>query len=633
MRRRPVHRLFVFCLLLFSRLAFAEEAERLLVTATKVPVAEKEVGSSFTVLTEGDIQNGQSTALVDALRSVPGLDVTQSGGPGKLSSVFLRGSKDGQLLVLVDGVEMNDPISPSRGFDFATLEVDNIERVEILRGPQSPLYGSDASGGVIQIFTKKGKGDPKCTLSLEGGSFATHKEQAGVMGGTEDVSYSFTASEISSDGFSVADEKFGNTENDGYKNKTLSGRVSLFEKSPFQLRSSFRYNDLKTDVDNGGGAFMDDPNHVSTEKQRFWTLGAKGKLWEDRLEESLQFTYGAHDRRDVNPTDPANPFSVDSTYRGATWKVDWQNTLYANEKHTLVLGVDSEQDSGKSDYTSLSSFGIFSDRFSRETARTSGVYGQDQITLNAQWFATAGLRVDNHETFGTETTGRLASSLLLPEEVQLKASLGTGFKAPTLFQLFSTYGDLDLNPEKSLGMDLGVEKKFADSGSAGVTYFHNDFKELIDFDFATSRYNNVSKATTQGLECTAAWEVLKNLTLKGSYTYTDTEDKSTGDTLLRRPKHKGSLEATWRAWDEKISLHAELDYVGRRDDLDFSVFPSAKMTLPNHTLTQFSGSLQVTEHVQIFGRLQNVFDKEYEEVLGFGTEVRSLYLGTRIVLG
>src|SRR5581483_2512459 len=231
-----------------------------IVTASRLDEPSRDVGSDVTVIPASDLKNAQQRMLSTALREVPALDVNQTGGLGGLTSVFMRGANSGQTLVLIDGVIVNDPISTDRGFDFANLTTDNVERVEVLRGPQSVLYGSDAIGGVINVITHRGQGDPHATLTLEGGSFATYRGSAGVSGGSDLVNYSFGASHAQSAGISSAASSLGNTERDGYRNDTFSGRIGVTPAPWFDVDVMARATQSRADEDNGGGAGQDDPN-------------------------------------------------------------------------------------------------------------------------------------------------------------------------------------------------------------------------------------------------------------------------------------------------------------------------------------------------------------------------------------
>jgi vitamin B12 transporter len=608
-----------------------EHIDEIVVTATRLKTSEREVGSSVTVITADQIRQQQKITVLDVLKDVPALDVVQSGGPGTQASVFIRGAKSEHTLVLMDGVEMNDPSSAGRSFDFADLMVGNIERIEIVRGPQSTLYGSDAMGGVINIITKKGTGKPSGFVSAEGGSFKTFTERAGISGGTGLINYSFGISRLDTDGISAADEKDGNREKDGYENTTFSTRLGITPAKNFDADLILRYINTEADIDNSGGAGGDDPNNTADTKQLFLRTQARLSLFDDLWEQKLGFSLSDHSRDYRNDIDADHPSDLDrSSYDGQILKFDWQHNLYLHESNTLTLGIETEKEKAKSSYYSESAYGPYTSTFAEENARTSGYYLQDQIKTWNDWFTTLGIRLDDHSDFGTKTTYRLASSYLIRQtSTRLKGSYGTGFKAPSLYQLFSLYGDQDLEPEKGTGWDAGVEQIFYhELITLGITYFKNDFDDLIDFDSGTSKYVNVAKAETKGVETYLSARPSDDLTLRVSYTYTDTKDKDTGEKLLRRPKNKASFDANYRFLG-KGNTNLEVLYVGKRDDYDYSSWPAARVTLGGYTLVNLAASYDVTRNIQVTGRVNNLFDKYYQEVFGYGTPGISGYAGIK----
>jgi len=608
-----------------------EKIDEIVVTATRLETAEREVGSSITVITADQIRKQQKTTVLEVLRDVPALDVVQSGGPGTVTSVFIRGANSEHTLVLIDGVEMNDPISTGRFFDFANLTVDNIERIEIVRGPQSTLFGSDAIGGVINIITKKGTGKPNSFVSVEGGSFRTFTERAGSSGGTGLVNYSLGISREGSAGISDADEKDGNHEKDGYENTTFSTRLGVTPATNFDADLIMRYINSKKDLDDQGGAGGDDPNNTENTRQVFVRTQARLSLFKDVWEQKIGFSLSDQHRHYDNPTDSEHPSDSDfSTYDGQVLKFDWQQDLKLHETNTLTAGIETEKEDGKFNYYSTSAYGPYTESFSDKTARTTSYYLQDGISLWDAWFTTLGARLDDHSTFGTKTTYRMTSSYLSKETgTRVKGSYGTGFKAPSLYQLYSMYGDQDLNPEKSTGWDAGVEQMFDhELVTIGITYFSNNFDNLIDFNSATSKYVNIAKAESKGVETYLTAHPSDDLTLRVSYTYTDTKDETTGDELLRRPKNKSLFDANY-CFLGKGNVNLEVLYVGKRDDYDYSSWPATRVTLGSYTLVNLAASYDVTRNIQVTGRVNNLFDKNYEEVFGYGTPGISGYAGIK----
>ncbi|MFH0871519.1 MAG: TonB-dependent receptor, partial [bacterium] len=424
-----------------------EELQEVVVTATRLEEPLREVASSVTVISQEEVERRQQRSVAEIIRAVPGLDVVQGGGPGRLASVSIRGAGDGHTLVMMDGIELNDPISPTRSYDFAYLSADNIERIEVVRGPQSTLYGSDAAGGVINIITKKGEGSLKASLSTEAGTYQTYLTKAAVSGSSQDFHYSLGASHLSSEGISAAKakgftldgESYRNREKDGYRNSSASGRLGWTPISNLDLDLFLRYLDAQADLDNFGGKGGDDPNANQDSKQLFSRGQARltlfDGLWEQRLGVSL-----SNQERDYRNDPDADHLTEKETasYDGRLLKLDWQHNLYLHKTNTATFGLEYEVEKGRSDYRSEAFGFVFESALEQRKARTRSAYLQDEVRLGGWFFATAGLRLDEHSRFGTQTTWRLAPAFLIkPSGTKIKGSYGTGFKAPTLYQLYS----------------------------------------------------------------------------------------------------------------------------------------------------------------------------------------------------
>lgn len=613
-------------LVFVSACTFAEDIGEIVVTAGRYEEPKSEVGSSVDVVYSEDIEEKGSSTVLEMLRTIPGLNVSQNGGLGGLTSIFIRGSGDHHALVMIDGVEMNDPISGNRSFDWAHLLADNIERIEIVRGPQSTLYGSDAMGGVINIITKKGKGKPVTNIVLEGGSYYTYRESAYSSGAFTKGDYSVSLTHINSSGFSRAS---GGSENDGYDNTTFTGNINvdLFPKAKWNL--TWRYLDAKSDIDNGG--FLDDPNYTTDSVVYSGKTGLEHSI-KDWWKYDLVFSWMDSWRDYSNPVDELSPSSdLKAWFDGLTLKGDWQNTIEIGDVSTLVGGVEYQEERGES-YSKIGSvLGDFISEFSKKTADTIGLYVQDTIRLWERLVVTAGGRYEDHENFSDRLDYKIWASYLLPKlETRLKGSFGTGFKAPTLFQLFSVYGSPGLDPEEVESYDIGFSQPlFNDRVHAGVTYFHNDFSDLINFDFLTSKFQNISSVETSGIETEISLFLSSKLNTGLTYTYLETEDETTGKELLRRPMHTYGLNVSWYP-TEKYTIRMDLTYVGERRDTDFRSFPFKDVTLDGYTKVDLSMHYKIHPSCELFGRVENLLDSEYEEVLGFQTARISGYGGLKV---
>jgi vitamin B12 transporter len=625
--------LLVYPLHCFAQTDDANERE-VVVTATRTEADKKEVASSVTVITAQDIEERKISTVVDALKEVPGVDVVQSGGAGGNAAVFIRGANSEHTLVLIDGVEANNPISNNRSFNFADLSVDNIERIEIVRGPQGTLYGSDALGGVIQIITKKGEGAPKPYISVEGGAYTTFIEKAGVSGGTKTVNYALAASRLDTDGISAADSRLGNSEKDAQRSTGVSTRLGVTPNENLEFTHTLKYDYARTDLDNSAGVGGDDPNRLLNNETLFTRAEAKAKLLDKKLTSTVGVSYSDQELRDNNNPDVDHPIDVlRSQFDGSQLKFDWVNIYKPIDWLSLLGGIETEREEGNSTFRSVSSFGDFTDDFRGRSARTNGYFAQGIIGDGGPLSLTLGGRIDDHSKFGTKDTWRVAPMYFMEATgTKFSGTLGTGFKAPSLFELFSSFGREDLRPEKSLGWDLGVEQEFLKNDlTFGATYFRNNFDQLISFDPTTFIFENIASVTTKGVELTAGYKLMKSIDLGAAYTYTDATDDTTGEALLRRARNKYLLNVTVKPCD-KLYVRADLRIIGSRWDNDFSGATPERVKLGSYATVDLSGGYDITKNVQLFTRVENLFDREYEDVLGYGTRGFGVYGGVKVSL-
>jgi len=611
----------------------------IVVTATRLETPAKEVASSVTVITRERLEQSKKATVIEALQEVLGVSIIQNGPPGAAASVFLRGANSEHTLILMDGVELNDPISPSRSFDLAHLTLDNIERIEILRGPQSTLYGSDALGGVVNIISKKGQGKPKFSLSSVAGSYGTIITSAGINGSTERMHYSLGTSYFRSDGFSSASANYeGNEEKDGYRNLSLWGRLGfrLFDNLDVDL--ILRTLNTQIDIDNGGGAQGDDPNNVQDYNALFIKTQIRNLMLNNSWELKLGLSLVDYDRQHENPADEAHLLdSENGFFKSKLFKIDWQNNLFLHETNTFTLGIDYQQEQGESEYNSDGIWGPFSSIFPSRRAHVTGFYLQDQIRLANRFFATLGLRLDDHSQFGSAVTYRLAPAFFIEAtQTKFRATYGTAFKSPSLYQLYAPgtflgpIGNAELNPEKSIGWDIGVEQQLL-GGKAllAVTYFYNDYKDLINFDFLQG-YMNIGKAESKGTEILIQARPFDDMSFNATYTKTKAKDKDTDADLLRRPKQKFSASLNYN-FQKKANINLTFIRIGEQDDMDFSTWPSTRLTLPSYSLLNAAVSFNFASSFQIFCRLDNIFNKEYEMIKGYGTPGFSVYGGMNFI--
>ncbi len=608
------------------------------VTATKTNSNTLELANSITIIDSAEIATRNKINLFELLKTESGISYTTQGPIGSLSNISIRGGNNGNTLVMIDGVKMNLTSDPSNVYDFANLPAEQIARIEILRGPQSTLYGSDALSGVVNIITKKGNGKPLVNFFAEGGSYNTFKGAFGLSGSSNKFNYTLSLSKTKSDGFSAAAEKYGNTERDGYDGNNFSSRFGFdFDENTY-INLIVRYINTNANYDQHGGEFGDDPTYKYNQEEIVTRAESGFKLFNGLWDQKIGLSYYKNIRKYNYDMTINNPTSSRSLYDGRRIQFDWLNNFNFLPKNKIILGIDGVVDQSASNFYSESPYGPFESVISKNTVNIFGIYLEDQIKLGKVFFTTVGARIDAHEKFGSAFTYRFAPAYIFRETgTKIKATIGTGFKAPSIFYLYDPFfGNENLNPEKSFGWDAGIEQFFFSQGvSLGITYFSNNFTDLIGLD-ENFKAVNIDEATSKGIEFYVKANLMDNLTVKTNYTFTETKDESENSVdknmpLLRRPKHKIGFLTTYKFFN-KGSISVELIYVGKRDDKDFSTFPAARVELPDYTIVNLAAQFDVTRWLTVTGRIDNLFDKDYEDVLGYATPGLSGYAGIKVNL-
>ncbi len=609
------------------------------VSATKTENPAIFLASSVSVIDSAEIERREKILLLDILKSEYGLSYTSQGNPGALSFVSIRGANTGHTLVLIDGIEMNMPTDPGNTFDFSTVTTNNIERIEILRGPQSTLYGSDALAGVINVFTKKGSRGLSLNLLSEAGSYNTFRGNAGVSGGGDIFNFNINYGRVSSDGYSSASKRFGNTENDGFSNSTISAGGGIYFSPSFEMNLRYHFTAAEADLDRSGGPSGDDPTYLSEVEESGFRGSAKLSLFDNKWEQTAGFSFNRNFRKYRFDETPLHPSSSRSRYDGNKIKVDWMHNL-ALPYNVLTAGIEFEEEKTVSDYAETGAF-PYSSFLPESRNNTFGIYLQDQFNYGHALFITPGLRYDDNKIFGSKITYSIAPAYFIwSTGTKIRGTYGTGFKSPSLFYLFDpVYGNENLRPEESKGWDAGIEQYLINSNlTAGLTYFKMDFVDMFGFDPQTYKTVNIYKASTEGVEFFFSVRPIGSISLKSNYTFTQVKDKSDGSgssVLLRRPKHKASLLIDYNFTDDAYA-GLEVLYTGKRSDIyyppDF-MLPPENIIMNDYFLINLSLSYKISDQVKLFARLENLLNKQYEEIYGFGTPGFSVYGGVKIETG
>jgi vitamin B12 transporter len=627
------------------------------VSATLIPTDSSRIASSVTVITAADIEREQRRTVADVLKNVPGLNFVQSGGPGGTAAAFVRGTNANHVKVLIDGIDAGDPTTPNGAFDFAHLLAGDIERIEVLRGPQSGLYGSDAIGGVISITTKRGEGPPKATGLLEGGSFGTFNQRAGLSGSDNRFDYSVNVQHLRAASTPVTPLELlppgQQRNNDRYDNWTYSTRLGVKLNDELRVGLVARHTDTKFGFTGDDFSTFPAPptpealQSTATNHQTFARAEAVWSPFDGRIKNIFGVSYSKLRNYTVNPNpdffSPPPLVPPPLTNIGTRTKYDWRGEVTVAPGHIVVLGLERQRDTLLTDSTGTFDPITFNFVQTTTTATTGNQAGfvELQSDVTDRFHVVANIRRDRHDTFGGHTTWRFAPVFIVPvTETKLKASYGTGFKAPTLTQLFvnnPSFGfiaNAALLPEESKGYDAGFEQSVLNNRvSFGATYFNNDIKNLIvstPFDpiTFTSSLENAGQANMHGVESFVSAAVTDRLKVRADYTATFTENKTTGLGLLRRPRDKVTLATVWNPIDGLV-LSSTILYVSSWVDIGREGTPPRLDASP-YTTVNLAANYDVNPHLAVFGRVDNLLNQKVQNPIGFLQPSLGVFGGVRV---
>ncbi len=565
-----------------------------------------EVGSSVTVITAADIEVLGMDFVADIVALAPGVTVNQNGAFGGSASVRIRGAASAQTLVIIDGVVVNDPTAPGGGFDFSRLDPANIDRIEVLRGPQSTLWGTDAIGGVVNIVTKRPEQGFGGRVFAEGGSYSTFRGGAEINGAGDGYDFRLSASGFTTVGISKADEANGNTENDGFDSTSVNGRAGFSLPGNVLLEGSFLWTDAESEFDSfsfGAQGNVGDGDEVSKTTELSSNVTLQVPLFEDKLENLFLVGYSDIERNNFSNGLP----SFSSEGHRTTFR--YQGNLSINDRHRVAFGAEREDSEANGEDTSI-----------------NGLFALYELKPIEALTITAGLRRDDHESYGASTTGRLAVAYNPSDQVTLSGSWGEGFKAPTIFQTtFFCCGavapNAALKPETSEAYDVGIIMRTGNQrGEIGVTYFDQDTINLINFSFAVGGYENIAEAKSTGVEIFASYQLTDWAELAINYANIDSRD-GIGAALPRVPRHSGNVMLTINP-SGPFSGTLLVVYNGEEQD--------ANGTVDAWTRIDLSARYKLTERVDLYARVENLLDEQYQQVLGYDTPGLSGSIGAAL---
>jgi outer membrane cobalamin receptor len=605
------------------------ELDPVVVSATVAPTLPGRTSASVTVITREQIEAQQSPSVIDVLRQVPGVHIDQAGGRGSVSSVYTRGGDPNFTVVLIDGVKVNDPTNSRGGsFDFSTLSTEDIERIEIVRGPLSAVHGSDAMSGVINIITRKGTAKATQQLELTGGRYEYWRAMAQAQGMVGVMDYAVSGSYV---------DNGEPVEGSAFKNGTLYANIGVPPTDNMELRWLIRYvnSDAEAFPDDSGGPEFAVLRQVERRDIQELTLGmtlthTPFPWWE------YQFQFGLYDRQeDIDSPGVApgvrNPFGIPPNATNndfERYEFTLRHLLQVARGLQFALGAQAQFEDGRS--TGSLDFGGFPVPTSFSLTRDIWApFFEVQVSVISGLLVQGGVRIDLPEGFDTEVSPRFGASYTIAATgTTLRASWGEGFKLPSFFSLGNPIvGNPGLQPETSQSVDAGITQTFWEKrATISVTYFYNEFTDLIDFDEVLNLLVNRSKVTTEGVEMSLSLAPLSQLNFLAHLTYVKSDIKGTNEPLRNRPEWRGGFSVRWHPLT-KLDVLLKALFVGEVQD---SSIPTGDVTLDPYARVDLAVNWSVTSAVAVLLAVENLFDADYEEFVGFPAPGINPRLGVRI---
>ena len=588
--------LFFIAFLSTNTLHAETDADTILVTADRIKSTLDKSPSDIKVFEQAEIE--KSTGITDLLSAQSDLQLIQSGPLGGNTSLFLRGSDSSHTLVIIDGIIMNDPSNPNRQFDLGRLSLNNVERIEILKGAQGLLYGSNAIGGVIVITTKKALDKTTGSAQVDYGTFDTLNSALNLQKKIHTTSFTMGIDHLKTRGFSAANINHNpGADDDGEKRTTLSAGLNHPLTKSNELVFNYRYVDDEVELDKGGGAGNDDPDDFQTSQQQFMKTGLIHN-WSS-AETNLFYTKTLHRRM----------LSTDSTVKtkGEIDTIAINHTQYTNDFLTQNINFDYQhEEDQRHNFNENLSFFLYN--------RLE--YGPAVFNLGA--------RLDSNKFFGEHLTYK-AAVMHFFSKFTLKLNYSTGFRAPSLNQLYDvSYGNKNLNPEKSQSAEIGFDVPLGEDHKYLATFFYTDLHDRLSYDPITFINQNRGRAKILGVENNFSSKLSNELSAHLSLTWLSARDMTARQKLARRPNLNSKLNIHYKKESHMTSL--EGDFTGKRPDVDNL---GNTVAMPSYLIFNMNYMYDFNQSFSTYVKIKNLLDKNYEEVFGYGTGGRAAMLGLR----
>ena len=579
----------------------SSEIENITIRSTRIPAGAKDIGSSLYIISEDQIKARGFKDAIDAISSAPGVTSKQNGSFGGVGTIRIRGASSSQTLVLVDGVPVNDASSPAGGYNFEYLNTSNIQSIEVLKGSQSTLWGSDAIGGVINIYTKQ----PESTsfgASAEIGSFGLKRGSADINFSGSNSRFRVSTSKTSVDGISKADERDGNSEDDGFESESysMSGSIDL---ESLTLKGSLSYMESQVEYDSYGFVTgVQDGDEKSNTDEFIGSIAAFFDLFDGKLQNSIFIS-----QSDIN----RDYYSNGSFSFGAEGKrelIRYQGNIEVNDFNKIAFGLESEESQVDADESTI-----------------DGSFLLYEFRPNNKIIISTGIRNDDHEGFGSKTTRRISGTFKPSDNLIIRSSWGEGFKVPTIFQ--STYfccgatiANSSIRPETSTSYDFGFELFFNEMNSNfSITYFDQNINDQINFSFGIGGYENIDKVNSKGFEVALDYQISKLMSLYLNYSYIDSVDGN-GSSLFYVAKDSGEAGLIYEP-NNSYSGSIIARYNGSES--------SSYGKIDSWIRFDVNGSYRLSGANELYFRIENLLDEEYQQIFGYGTPERSGFIGLR----